>query len=87
MEEFNRIVADPTSTGAVLFAVARGKVRAVLCCALAACTYVHLAESMGLRRVARMQVSEGVDFSDASGRGVIVTGIPFPAYKDLRVWR
>jgi hypothetical protein len=47
----------------------------------------HLAESMGLRRLARMQVSEGVDFSDASGRGVIVTGIPFPAYKDLRVWR
>jgi hypothetical protein len=36
MEEFKRIVADPTSTGAVLFAVARGKVRAVLCCALGA---------------------------------------------------
>ncbi|KXS22013.1 DNA repair helicase [Gonapodya prolifera JEL478] len=35
--------------------------------------------------VCRGKVSEGVDFSDAKARGVIVTGLPFPAAKDPKV--
>lgn len=35
--------------------------------------------------VCRGKVSEGLDFSDAKGRAVIVTGIPYPAVKDPKV--
>jgi regulator of telomere elongation helicase 1 len=35
--------------------------------------------------VCRGKVSEGLDFSDAKGRAVIVTGIPYPALKDPKV--
>ena len=31
------------------------------------------------------QVSEGLDFTDANARGVIVVGIPFPNVKDTKV--
>jgi DNA repair helicase Rad3 len=35
--------------------------------------------------VCRGKSSEGIDFSDRQGRGVIITGIPFPAYMDPKV--
>ncbi|XP_063237440.1 regulator of telomere elongation helicase 1 homolog isoform X1 [Bacillus rossius redtenbacheri] len=35
--------------------------------------------------VTRGKVSEGLDFADMNGRGVIVTGLPFPPCKDPRV--
>lgn len=35
--------------------------------------------------VCRGKVSEGLDFADAKGRAVIVTGIPFPPVKDPKV--
>lgn len=35
--------------------------------------------------VCRGKVSEGLDFSDAKGRAVIVTGIPYPPFKDPRI--
>jgi regulator of telomere elongation helicase 1 len=35
--------------------------------------------------VARGKVSEGVDFADAHGRAVIVTGLPYPPQFDARV--
>lgn len=35
--------------------------------------------------VCRGKVSEGLDFADAKGRGVIVTGIPYPPFKDPKV--
>eukprot|EP01134_Creolimax_fragrantissima_P006495 CFRG6495T1 len=35
--------------------------------------------------VTRGKVSEGLDFADANGRAVIITGLPFPALMDLRV--
>ncbi|XP_046394978.1 regulator of telomere elongation helicase 1 homolog [Ischnura elegans] len=35
--------------------------------------------------VCRGKVSEGLDFADYNGRGVVVTGLPFPPYKDPRV--
>ena len=32
------------------------------------------------------QVSEGIDFSDAKARGVIMVGIPYPSLKDPKVF-
>jgi hypothetical protein len=31
-----------------------------------------------------LQVSEGIDFSDKAGRGVVITGLPFPAAPHTR---
>lgn len=31
------------------------------------------------------QASEGLDFADMNGRGVVVTGLPYPPRKDPRV--
>ena len=55
MARYARLLDAPASTGAVFFAVCRGK------------------------------VSEGLDFSDAKCRAVIITGIPYPPYKDPKV--
>lgn len=35
--------------------------------------------------VCRGKVSEGLDFANANGRAVIITGLPFPPLKDPRV--
>lgn len=35
--------------------------------------------------VCRGKVSEGLDFADANGRAVIITGLPFPPFKDPRI--
>lgn len=35
--------------------------------------------------VCRGKVSEGLDFSDSRARAVIITGIPFPPFKDPKV--
>lgn len=55
MHEFYLKVADRTATGAIFFAVCRGK------------------------------VSEGLDFANDNGRAVIITGMPYPPFKDARV--
>ncbi|KAJ9513931.1 hypothetical protein QJQ45_021052, partial [Haematococcus lacustris] len=55
IDEFKNKLDDPATTGAVFFAVCRGK------------------------------VSEGLDFSDRAGRGVIITGIPFAMKTDPKV--
>ena len=34
---------------------------------------------------AALQASEGLDFADMNGRGVIVTGLPYPPRMDPRV--
>lgn len=36
--------------------------------------------------VCRGKVSEGLDFTDANGRAVIITGLPNPPAKDPKVW-
>ena len=57
VERYRALLASPLpgTTGAVFFAVCRGK------------------------------ASEGLDFSDAAGRAVVVTGIPFAMIKDPKV--
>ena len=35
--------------------------------------------------VCRGKVSEGLDFANANGRAVLITGLPFPPFKDPRV--
>lgn len=55
IKDFESKLSDPSYTGAVFFAVCRGK------------------------------VSEGLDFADRAGRAVIVTGLPYPAFKDPKV--
>ncbi|CAG8485472.1 5906_t:CDS:10 [Ambispora gerdemannii] len=35
--------------------------------------------------VCRGKVSEGIDFTDAKGRAVIITGIPYPPFRDPKV--
>ncbi|XP_024945815.1 regulator of telomere elongation helicase 1 homolog isoform X2 [Cephus cinctus] len=35
--------------------------------------------------VCRGKVSEGLDFADANGRAVLITGLPYPPFKDPRV--
>ena len=35
--------------------------------------------------VCRGKMSEGIDFSNDYGRAVIITGLPYPPYKDARV--
>lgn len=35
--------------------------------------------------VCRGKVSEGLDFANANGRAVLITGLPFPPLKDPRV--
>ena len=49
--------------------------------------YLEAASSSGalLFAVFRGKISEGVDFSDHNARAVFIVGIPFPAYKDLKV--
>ena len=55
IDEYKSRLDDPTTGGAVFFAVCRGK------------------------------VSEGLDFSDRAGRGVIITGIPYAGLKEAKV--
>ena len=55
MHDFYEKVNDPRLTGAIFFAVCRGK------------------------------VSEGLDFADNNGRAVIITGMPYPPFKDPHV--
>jgi len=33
----------------------------------------------------KIQVSEGLDFADANGRAVVITGLPFPPRMDPKV--
>lgn len=35
--------------------------------------------------VCRGKVSEGLDFANANGRAVLITGLPFPPLKDPRI--
>ncbi len=39
----------------------------------------------GVEQVLRGKLSEGLDFSDAAGRAVIITGLPFSSLHDPKV--
>ena len=49
--------------------------------------YIRDAKSKGaiLCCVLRGKVSEGIDFSDEMARAVVVVGIPYPQFNDVRV--
>ena len=51
------------------------------------CSYLEAAKTGGaiLFAVFRGKISEGVDFSDHNARAVFIVGIPYPAFKDLKV--
>lgn len=93
LAEYRNRVSDPSRQGAVFFAVCRGKVRTelsrmrtflsainVCVCAL----YVFSSPGASANGAAR-QVAEGLDFADDMGRGVLVTGLPYPALGDDKV--
>lgn len=48
---------------------------------------IHEPNSRGaiFMAVCRGKVSEGLDFADENGRAVIITGLPFPPFKDPKV--
>lgn len=66
--------------GAVFFAVCRGKVRSYGAREKSSARSPFLYLFLLI-----MQVSEGLDFADANGRAVIVTGLPYPPKFDARV--
>jgi len=91
MDAFYEKINDPQYNGAVFFAVCRGKVwLGVYVCV---CVCVHMFVCICVVSVCcacvchkvLLQVSEGLDFIDANGRAVIITGIPYPPRMDPKV--
>ncbi|THG11762.1 hypothetical protein TEA_026058 [Camellia sinensis var. sinensis] len=63
---------DSTASGAVFFAVCRGKYTQIYAIDAALITYLPV-------------VSEGLDFADHAGRAVVITGMPFAMRTDPKV--
>ena len=80
--EFSQAIGDyetaiqQTSSGAAFFAVCRGKVR---------CAFPWRAPLTLRMCPPFLQASEGLDFADAKGRAVIITGLPFAPVHDPKV--
>ncbi len=73
MDAYYEKIRDPNTYGAAFFAVCRGKVIIV------GYYIVHHNPCM------LFKVSEGLDFADAVGRAVVITGIPFAPREDPKV--
>jgi hypothetical protein len=60
---------------------------AIHSCNFGLCTLLHVCYSVNSLGALNwcVQVSEGIDFSDRAGRGVVITGLPFPAAHDPHV--
>jgi regulator of telomere elongation helicase 1 len=72
MAEYYNKIHEPDGKGACFLAVCRGKV-------------INLFLILQKLTAILSQVSEGLDFSDNNGRAVIITGLPYPPFKDPRV--
>lgn len=77
-------VNDPSSKGGSFFAVCRGKVSS-LCVHVNSNKIIFFISYIIHINVFLHQASEGLDFADTFGRGVIITGLPFPPRMDPRV--
>jgi regulator of telomere elongation helicase 1 len=83
LQEYQDKLDDASKGGAVLFAVARGKVAEVS---------FHISPSIYLPFIKAIFLcvfifvrAQGLDFADRNGRGVIITGLPYPNISDARV--
>lgn len=70
LREYNEVINR--GHGALLFGVYRGKVGS-------------FPAKLTWPDVLQKQISEGIDFSNASARAVIAVGIPYPSFKDVQV--
>ncbi len=85
IEEYKSKLDDPSTSGAVFFAVCKGKVRSGDRGPNRAQAAPGATEQVSKCALRRSQVSEGLDFSDRAGRGVIITGIPYALATDPKV--
>ncbi|CAL0324128.1 unnamed protein product [Lupinus luteus] len=76
---------DTSASGAVFFAVCRGKVCPVLSLIGIHIVVCCLGTRMHAYTVVPVVVSEGLDFADHAGRAVVITGLPFATITDAKV--
>ena len=90
-QDFITKLNDFSSSGAIFFAVCRGKVcinlispsfKMICFPCLQKVLKIFILECYGMEV---FQVSEGLDFADKAGRAVVITGIPYAMKTDPKV--
>ncbi|KAL9274613.1 Regulator of telomere elongation helicase 1-like protein [Drosera capensis] len=78
VQDYMSKLKDSSTSGAVFFAVCRGKYNGTYAKDIVKATKWLASFSLDL-------VSEGLDFTDHAGRAVVITGLPFPTRNDPKV--